>query len=86
MDCIVSTFHMHPLVSRLELHDELSFQIIILLVSYALGFHSFETQRECARTHFYLFSEELQAWFSSLLEMKFRISEKYESSFSSKSA
>lgn len=36
--------------------------------------------------HFYLFSEELQAWFSSLLEMKFLISEKYESSFSSKSA
>lgn len=34
----------------------------------------------------YLFSEEVQAWFSSLFEMKFLISEKYESSFSSKRA
>lgn len=34
----------------------------------------------------YLLSVELEAWFISLLEMKLRISEKYESSFSSKSA
>lgn len=34
----------------------------------------------------YLLSVELEAWFISLLDMKLRISEKYESSFSSKSA